>query len=790
MAAESARPRFLRRHGELLLSTLAFLAIGVLLHPVVIRGGFVWDEAFVEYFAWRFEAVRLVHAGEWPFFTDRLFAGIPLMSTAYVGVFYPPNWLYLIGTPELFNWMFVLHTVAGGLGMRAYLRTWRLAPVAVFAGAVFFVCGTFHVNHVGHVSMREAALLAPWVAWAARRVLRAPSARRGAVLALVLGLQVAAGYMQVVLFTVGWIFFEWLGALRVRMDFARATGWLAVGGLLGVGLLGAMILPTLAHSAQTPRAGMALEHWQYSSFPPSHAILFLQPLAHGWPGRIWTGFPEFPIELLITVSPAAWALAFAATMLALRGRGPRRRGTLVFAVGVVVAFLLANGSFLPANAWLFHVPPFNMFRVPCRWLFLATTLASVLAAFGVHALVGRRLAQRVVLLAGGWLALAIVAVGLFLVFRHIGVDPPLRELLLGGTPQRWVLGTTALAGAALLLVRRLPGVTAAALLLVVLLEAVPYQRNVVLPPDSFAFELGRASHPVHDAFPAHATPRLFALYPGHGWPLPIMLPPNTNVFRRHASLGGYTPLLSARFERLMRIGQIGRAWEEEELLANPAVLHAGAVSHVLVATGRLDERQLALLERFAAEHADLVAQDPAFVVLRFRQPTPRVHFAAAWKPVEEIDEMFAALREMHPAQTERTLPIFTADLPEGFPLPAGVPLARGHVDPWMMQSGRQLIRAEADGPSLLVVRDSYWKGWKWRVTNGTAADRVWREVVPVQGLWRGVPLTAGAWDVELRYFPPGWPAGKATSALCLLLTLVLFFRGGTGLSDRRPGSSR
>lgn len=137
--------------------------------------------------------------------------------------------------------------------------------------------------------MREAATLAPWVAWGALRILRRPTTARAAVLALLLALQIAAGYLQVTVFTVAWIGLDWLASLGPGRRSPRATLWLALAGGFGFALMAVQILATMEHVPQTPRVHMTMENWQLASFSPSHALIFLAPRLFGIHSELYVG---------------------------------------------------------------------------------------------------------------------------------------------------------------------------------------------------------------------------------------------------------------------------------------------------------------------------------------------------------------------------------------------------------------------------------------------------------------------------------------------------------------------
>jgi hypothetical protein len=76
--------------------------------------------------------------------------------------------------------------------------------------------------------------------------------------------------------------------------------------------------------------------------------------------------------------------------------------------------------------------------------------------------------------------------------------------------------------------------------------------------------------------------------------------------------------------------------------------------------------------------------------------------------------------------------------------------------------GRLSLKALLPGDGVLIVFNSYEKGWRAEV-NGAALP-----VLPADGAFQGMRLPAGEHAVELRYRPPGLPAGVAVGILGIL----------------------
>ena len=85
-------------------------------------------------------------------------------------------------------------------------------------------------------------------------------------------------------------------------------------------------------------------------------------------------------------------------------------------------------------------------------------------------------------------------------------------------------------------------------------------------------------------------------------------------------------------------------------------------------------------------------------------------------------------------------------------------------------SGNNSLRLDVsmNAPALLVINDSFSIGWQARVDG--APTRIER----VNGLVRGMWLTAGNHRVEMHYLPPGLPLGMALSLMALTILWLIW----------------
>jgi hypothetical protein len=89
---------------------------------------------------------------------------------------------------------------------------------------------------------------------------------------------------------------------------------------------------------------------------------------------------------------------------------------------------------------------------------------------------------------------------------------------------------------------------------------------------------------------------------------------------------------------------------------------------------------------------------------------------------------------------------------------------------------RIVVATESDSPALLVLRDAFYPGWNATIDGAPA------EIYPVDVLFRGVAVPAGAHEVRFVYDPPVWRWGRILSGAGIVVWLLLL---GWGWSQRR-----
>lgn len=361
---------------------LVFLGWALYAGPLLSPGSTLYlTDTFSQDIPLRIYSARTIRSGHFPAWTPHLHCGYPIFADSQTGVLYPFFALYLaVPEPETHDWFMALHFLMAAVFAYAYLVRW-VAPLAAAAGALTFMGSSyFQSTHV----VPGVIAAGCWLPLVLCLVDRFAAGKWSALwwIAVVNALVLLAGHMQVSL-----ISFTLEGAYLAfrcwRRPVAGVLPGAVVGFLLPVLIAGIQIVPLAQHNFNSTRmsggsSALSWESFSASPITPRHLLTFFWPDLYGDPWHY-----SFPGDLAdIWEETLVVFCGFAAILLAplgiILGR-PRWHVAFWTAVGIL-ALLLASAG--PALELLYHVPVYNWFRWPARYMLWFAWAISVLVAHG------------------------------------------------------------------------------------------------------------------------------------------------------------------------------------------------------------------------------------------------------------------------------------------------------------------------------------------------------------------------------------------------------------------------
>ena len=750
---QSESPALPELPNWLCLSLLAALTLAVFSEVLLVRPDEVLSDGQMDlgYFFvhWRYFGFHELQMGNLALWNPHCLGGTPFFGNFQSALLYPLNFLYLLLPLEAaINWTIALHVFLAGVFTFYWMRHRGLHSLACLLSAVMFMfCGPHFLQiHAGHLPNLCTLIWAPLLFLAMDRMVDRPALAPCLLGMFAVAMSVLAGHPQFVFYmSVAAGIYAVLNLLRAR-ERGKAVAGLAAMAAGGMALSAVQLLTGLQEGGETMRsAGMSYEFASSYSFPPENFLTLLAPWFFGdmKSGPYWGRWILTEVSLFVSVTGLVLAVYGMA-----RGRPAARRFSITL---LVMALVLALGRYTPVFHLLFnYAPGFNNFRGMDKFLWLAALFLAALAGLGLDQLLRQQAVPRWLIAgtAGAGLALCLLA---FLPAHAAwwgrmlqGMNPegtvnlpdgyykdPL-FILYSKSQASWSLVRGAIsllvAAALLALVKPRRRLACVAMLLLAVMELADFAGTSLV-----TFRISAPYSPaVADFLAQHPGDYRIRHYN-----------PNSAMTTGALDISGDDPAGLTRYMRFLYFSagidfdtaQLGNVAQE----ANTNVLRLARLRYLFSD----DERTWTEL---AGGLPHLLLAD------RFRVMT-------------NYHEIFSTLTNASFKMEEE---VILESQPSPLPLPAR---EKGTVRLLASSTDYLKIEAEVAAPALLLITDSYSRGWRALALPGSAQARY--EVMPADYCMRAIPLAAGRHWLRVEYSPPGFRVGKVVSIAALAFFFVL-----------------
>ena len=323
-------------------------------------------------------------SGYFPLWTNLLGNGFPLLAEGQIGTFYLPNLILFRFMPLIpaYNLNLLISFFLAFTGTYLFCRKLRLGKTPATLAGIIFTFGGFLSVHLNHFNLVQAASLLPLLLYSSLRVKKNPVIINLVFFAFILSQQFFTGhffisFISVLAVTVYWIsksFFDKNTAGQIISSLKP----LFIGLIISFLFSSIQFLPTLELFLQSDRRqGMDFDTVTSFPYPVRHLITFINPYYFGSPQN--ATYPVFDYNWGIFWENTAYIGLIPLVLAVLYLTGLKNKYTREFLSMVIISLLLVFGRNSPLY-FLFSFFPFNLFRVPSKFLLITAFFLCVSAA--------------------------------------------------------------------------------------------------------------------------------------------------------------------------------------------------------------------------------------------------------------------------------------------------------------------------------------------------------------------------------------------------------------------------
>jgi len=701
-----------------------------------------------------FDSVRDGHG--LPLWNPYQFAGQSVVANPQSTIYYPPAWLMVpLGVPRAVGLLVILHLWIGGWGMAQFARQLGATRSGALIGAIVYefsavfgaAIGSGHFNYL---------ICQAWLPWIVTGYLWSVGQRRWFFAALpgaaALGMCILTGYpplLYLVVVWLGglWIFVSWPYIWGPKFDIGqilRRLYPLLVIGIGGAMLGAAMLLPVGEFTLHTTRNQSASLAFSNSfAMPGGQLITLAFPNMFGNPNLPDQGYWGLPFYEETTAYFGILPLVVVFLAHRIRRRDNATLLVILAALGLVISLGIDGGVFSTLY-WL--LPGYSLFRVPSKTFYLLSVGIAGLAALVISELQQieprlrkiwlNPLTKWVLPSLGGFAVLLSAGMMAYYTIHSADKNPPYR-LLYSGNVVGVAIVMILMAWVALRLWQAGHPGAMIVTVFVVLFDLWHVSQPLVTVS---ALDIPSPWKTVATVVPASSDYRVLTV------PDQILWQAGVN-YTHHLNAGGYDPLVSNAYQRLIDASQ-----------HNPT----SPISRLLSVRYAVSEKPFEWLNLPGADQLKLIANKDGWYIYETKDPLPHVFVV----PKIEVNTDDVNIRDRLVSGDLDPLKTAVIDRAIDCPLPDNAvsqPAAR------VVEYQPNAVSVDASGPGFLVLTDAYDSNWTVTVDSSVAP------LLRTDTALRGVCLGAGDHHVRFEFRPTAFTVGVVISAVSWTL---LFLGGG------------
>lgn len=323
--------------------------------------------------------------GEIPIWSDEIGTGFPIFAEGQTGTLniinlflfkFFPTWL-------AFNLGYVTIFLTTAFSTYWYCRVIHFSKIQSLWSAIAFTFSGVFVARLQHFNLIQTASFLPLIFALTELTIQKKRLREPLLLAIILSQQYFSGFPQVTFITLFGI--SIYSILRIYFDkrqFRKIILLLSISFILFLGLSAIQILPTKEFLDLSAReSGLSFSEATRFPYPIKHLLTFISPFLYGNPamgtypvfnenwGIFWENTAYVGILPILFI---VWTLVKSSVQ--------KNKLMVIFLTLIIISIILSLGKNSPFYL-LYTIFPFNLFRVPSRFLILTAFSISILSAY-------------------------------------------------------------------------------------------------------------------------------------------------------------------------------------------------------------------------------------------------------------------------------------------------------------------------------------------------------------------------------------------------------------------------
>lgn len=328
-----------------------------------------------------------------PFWNPYIFSGTPFLGNLTSAMFYPINLLFLLfPVDSVFGLVFILDTILIGLFTYLFAQSIKLDKFSSFISAItiMFSGPMMSLIFPGHLINFDTFIWFPLILIIYEKALEKKKIIYAVIAAFPIALTLLAGASQIAAFSLLsasiYYFLRTIAAtphINKFSYFRKAIIIFIISIILGFLLAAVQIFPTNEFSKLSARySGLSYDFASDFSLHPKQIISFVFPYFFGNPanGTYWGKGNFWSLNGYVGILP----LIFALIAVIFKSK----HLTITFLVLGLFALLFSFGKYAFVFPFFYkHVPLFDSFRAPSRFLYVYAFSLAMLAGIGTNLLI-------------------------------------------------------------------------------------------------------------------------------------------------------------------------------------------------------------------------------------------------------------------------------------------------------------------------------------------------------------------------------------------------------------------